>query len=91
MPAKSLAMKTVWRAEILTGKIVRVEPRERILVVHDSNGIPFDLQVTRQTRIVTGNRVLTFKDLEQDQQRSVSIKYVPERRGDVARVVRIGG
>jgi len=88
--AKAPAMKFMWPAESLSGKIVSVDPEKRLLVVDDANGVPFDMVVTRQTHIVSGKQVLTMKDLEQDRNRSVSVKYFPERSGDVARSIRIG-
>jgi hypothetical protein len=59
--------------------------------VDDSSGVPFDLTITPRTHIESGDRALSFQDLSQYQDKSVSIKFVPERRGDVAQSIRIGG
>lgn len=95
-PAKTAAthtaaMRSVWPPETLSGKISMVDPARNLVVVDDSSGVPFDLTITPRTHIEFGDRALSFQDLSQYQDKSVSIKFVPERRGDVAQSIRIGG
>ena len=93
-PAKavhSMQMRSTWPAETLSGKIAAVDANRKLLVVKDSNGVPFDMVVTPTTRIRSGDRALTLKDLAQDHDRSISVQFVPERRGDVAESIRING
>jgi hypothetical protein len=87
--AKTAVMRTAWPPETLSGKIDKVVPGSREIVVKDAGGVPFDLKVPRGTRILNGGRAIALKDLQRDQ--SVSVRFVPERRGDVARSIRIGG
>jgi hypothetical protein len=47
--------------------------------------------VNRGARIKAGDRVVTFKDLEQYKNEPVSVRFVPEHRSDVAKSIRIGG
>lgn len=79
-----------WPAEYLPGKIAMVDPQKRLLVVKDSSGVPFDFIVGRSTRIESGGRSMKLPELASLQNDSVSIKYVPERKGDVAESIELG-
>jgi predicted transcriptional regulator len=79
------------KTETLSGVIANVYPGQDLVIVKDSGGVPFDIVVTPNTRIMSGNRTLNMKDLKQDQNKDVSVKFVPERRGDVARSIQLGG
>jgi hypothetical protein len=89
-PAAAAAVRSVWPPETLSGKISFIEPGRKLLVVKDQSGVPFDMVITSKTHIESGNKSLTLKDLSQDANKSVSVRFVPERRGDVAESVRIG-
>lgn len=84
-------VRTDWAPETMTGRITQVEPEQHLVVVQSKDGVPFDIIVTAKTRIVSGNRTLALKDLATDQDRAVTIKFVPERRGDVAESIYISG
>ncbi len=95
-PAKTKATKpttvrSAWPAETLSGKIMMVKPDEKMIVVQAADRVPFDMVVTPKTRIQAGNRIVTLKDLAQDQNKPVSVKFVPERRGDVAESIQVSG
>jgi len=89
--SKTAVMRTAWPAETVTGKLSLVDANHKLLVVKSTDGIPFDMLVTPRTRIHAGNQAVTLKDLVRDQDKNVSIKFVPERRGDVAESIRITG
>ncbi|HTW95158.1 MAG TPA: hypothetical protein VMB03_13685 [Bryobacteraceae bacterium] len=84
------APRTAWPAETLSGTISMIDPALNTVVVQTSGGVPFDMVVTRNTRIESGNQTLTLQDLQQDTNRTVSVRFVPERRGDVARTIQLG-
>jgi len=91
---KTAAKKTarrVWPAETLSGKIVMVNPTLNLAVVKGPDGIPFDMIVTHSTRITSGRQTLKLPDLSLDMNKSVSVKFVPERKGDVARSIQVNG
>ena len=79
----------VWPAETLSGKITMVDPAQRLVVVQDSSGVPFDMVVARSTHIKSANGMLNLNDLNSDLNRNVSIKFVPETRGDVAETINL--
>lgn len=89
-PATS-TMRTAWPAETLSGTMAMVDSGQKVVVVQDSSGVPFDMIVTPNTRIQSGDRTITFNDLTGDMTKTVSVKYIPERRGDVATSIRING
>lgn len=80
-----------WRPETLAGKIAMVDPANRLLVVKGSDGVPFDMIVTRSTRIESGSQALKLSDLASKTNQGASIHFVPERRGDVAQSIQITG
>ena len=84
-------VRSAWPPESLSGKITMVKPDEHLLVVQDANGVPFDLTITHNTRIMANGQRVTLDSLTQDQNQSVSIRFIPERRGDVAESIHIGG
>jgi hypothetical protein len=49
------------------------------------------MTITPSTHIWSGNRKVSLGDLEQYRNKQVSVRYVPELRGDVAESIRITG
>ena len=68
-----------------------VDPAQHIVVIKDESGIPFDMVVTPATRIRFENQKLKLGDLISDVNKKVTLKFVPERRGDVARSIQVNG
>jgi hypothetical protein len=86
---KTTAIPSAWPQENLSGKIVMVSPAQKLVVIQTQDGVPFDMDVTAKTRIKAGDRAIALKDLMQDINKPVSVQFVPERRGDVAKSIRI--
>ncbi len=84
------AARTAWSAQDVTGTITIVDPAKRLVVVQTAGGVPFDLDVTRQTQIRNGAQRVSLSNLSQDVNQTVTVRFVPERRGDVASRIRIG-
>src|SRR5690348_13698844 len=70
--------------ETISGKITMVVPDRKLMVVVSPDGVPYDVVVNGATRIKSGSRSVTLQGLEQYQNKNVTIKFIPERRGDVA-------
>jgi len=85
------AVRRAWASEVISGKVTMVDPQQKLVVIEDSDGVPFDMVVTRKTHIESGSEAVSLRDLNQYQNKNVSIRFVPERRGDVAESIRIGG
>ncbi|MGP0074005.1 MAG: hypothetical protein ACLPWF_18995 [Bryobacteraceae bacterium] len=76
-----------WEAQNLTGTISMVDPKMELVVVRDSSGVPFDFKIARSTRIDAGAKREELSELTPKE--SVSIHYVPEARGDIARSIQV--
>jgi hypothetical protein len=79
--------RDMWPAETLSGKITMVDPASHLVVVQDSSGVPFDIVVNRSTHIKSASGALKLDQLNSDLNRSASIKFVPEGRGDIAETI----
>lgn len=77
--------------ETLSGKITMVRPDQKLVVVETANGIPFDMVVTTKTRITSGGQAITLNDLMRNTNKTVSVKFIPESGGDVAKSIQITG
>ena len=91
VPANRHAAPAAWPAETLTGTVMMVEANRNLVVVEGADRVPFDLRVTPSTHIRSGNKSLRLQDLTSDQNKPVSVTFVPTGAGDVARVIRITG
>lgn len=80
-----------WPAETLTGTITMVEPERHLVVIRDASGTPFDIVAMDATRITSGSQRLTLGDLSSDLDKNVTLRFVPERRGDIARSIQLHG
>jgi hypothetical protein len=76
-----------WQSQDLKGTISMVDPQQDLLVVRDSNGVPFDIRVQPSTRILEGQKPVTLSQLAKDQ--SVDVRFVPEARGDIGRQIEV--
>jgi len=86
---KAAAAQNSWPAESLSGKLELVEPGQRVVVVESADKVPYDIVVTPRTRIKAGDRVVGLKDLAQYQNKDVTVRFVPEGRGDMGRAINI--
>ena len=89
--ACALTMAMPLAAETLSGKITMVDPAHKLVVVEPSDGVPFDMVVTAKTRIKAGDQAIALKDLTREMNRTVSVRFNPERRGDVATSIQVNG
>ena len=80
------AIPSVWPAETLMGTIMMVDPAEKLVVIQGPDGVPFDMRVTSATRIRSQNQPLHLRDLSAKTNDKVSVRFLPERKGDVARM-----
>ena len=80
-----------WPLETVSGEIMMVDPAARLVVVQDSSGTPFDMRVTTKTRIEQGGQKLTLKDLSDEANKRVFVRFIPEHRGDIARSIQVKG
>jgi hypothetical protein len=77
-----------WAPQSLNGTVSMVDPKLDLVVVKDSSGVPFDITVARNTRIDKGTTREQLPELTPNE--SVSVRYVPEAHGDIARTIDVG-
>jgi len=83
--------KKAWPAENISGRIVMVDSAGKRLVVEGSDKVPFDIVVTPGTRIRSGAQAIASRDLSQYKDRNATIRFTPERGGEIAQSIQIGG
>ena len=84
------AARASWSAQDLTGTIAMVDPAKRLLIVKTAGGIPYDVDITRHTQIRSGTERVSLTNLSNDVNQTVTVRFIPERRGDIASRIRIG-
>ncbi|HUP02637.1 MAG TPA: hypothetical protein VMU19_01530 [Bryobacteraceae bacterium] len=93
-PAKAGATakkaRAAWPAEKLSGKILSVDAAHKVVVVQ-ADQIPYDMIVTAKTQMKSGGKTVTLQDLARDKNQRISVNFVPESRGDIARTLQLGG
>jgi len=87
----STALRSAWPPENLSGTMVMANPKADFVVVKGPDGVPFDMTITPKTHIWSGDRKVSLENLEHYLNKQVSVRFVPERRGDVAESIRITG
>jgi hypothetical protein len=76
----------------LSGTITTVDPNSRLVIVTDSNGIPFDFVVSHLTRIDVNGKRGSLSGLTDQANQQVTVKYRDGlRRGLMARSIQLGG
>ena len=82
-------MATV-KPETLAGTLQTVVVDKKLLVVASSAGIPYDFNVTGATKIMVGGNKAKLADLAGATGKSVSIKFLPEKKaGNIAQSVEV--
>ncbi|HUY13303.1 MAG TPA: hypothetical protein VMX16_06700 [Terriglobia bacterium] len=78
--------------ETLSGTISMVDTHKKVVVVTDSNGIPFDLKVTGATHIMVSGKKAKLADLSDATSKQATVKYRAEKQaGDIATSIEVGG
>ncbi len=78
------------RTETLVGKISMVQAQKGLVVVKDSNGVPFDFKATHAKVEVNGHKS-KMANLSEDINRPVTVKYLPFPSGDRAQTIVVKG
>ena len=87
--AKHPALESEWPAENLTGSLLEVKPGIDLVIVKGPDGVPFDLRVTPSTRIEMNHQRVKLDQLQSEGNHGVSVRFIPERKGDVAESIEI--
>lgn len=78
------------KSETLTGTLKMVVADKKLLVVAGSSGVPYDFTVTGATKIMVGGSKAKLADLAGSTGKSVTIKFLPEKKaGNIAQSVEV--
>lgn len=78
------------KPETLAGTLQMVVVDKKLLVVASSSGVPYDFTVTNTTKITVGGNKAKLADLAAATGKSVSVKFLPEKKaGDIAQSVEV--
>jgi len=83
------AARNAWPMEQITGMITMVNPESNRISVTTPQGIPYNFKLNNRTTITAGMQYLLPMDLEQDVNRTVAVKYMPDRLGDFATEIQV--
>lgn len=61
---------------IISGTISMVDADQKIVVLTDSNGVPFDFKVTPRTHIVVNGSKASLSQLADQTNKQASVKFV---------------
>lgn len=76
-------------AQTLSGTIMMVDASKKILVVKGSGGVPYNFVLSPSTRITAGKERLKIADLASRTDKQVTVRFLPTRRGNLARSVEV--
>jgi hypothetical protein len=78
------------KPQTLAGTLQMVVVEKKLLVVASSTGIPYDFNVTGATKITVGGIKAKLADLAGATGKSVSVKFLPEKKaGNIAQKVEV--
>jgi hypothetical protein len=89
---ENLTAKYAAGLQTLSGTISMVEAQQKVVVVTDSSGTPFNIRVTKGTKIEVGGKKSSLDDLSGQTSQQVSVKYRDHlNEGLVAQSIIVGG
>ncbi|HTW56880.1 MAG TPA: hypothetical protein VMD99_01990 [Terriglobales bacterium] len=93
-PAKHTAKSTAHThalasAEDLSGTITAIGRSGKEVTLIGSNGIPYDFDLTRQTRLELSNQKAALSQLSGETNKQATVHFVPTSRGNVAKSIQI--
>jgi hypothetical protein len=87
-PAKKMS-HVLASAEDLSGTITVVDASERELTLIGPNGVPYDFDLTRKTRVELSNNQIGVKELANESHQQATIHFVPTSHGNLAESINI--
>lgn len=88
-PKSAAARGVLGPAETLNGKIVMVDPKSNLAVIKNAQGTTFDLVATKAAHLQSADRTVHLNDLNADINKPLSVTFIPERSGDIARLIKL--
>lgn len=89
--AGTSAAQAAWnsyQSETITGTISMIVVDQKMVVV-ESSGIPYDITITKKTKIDINGTTSTFSDLVGQTQKQVTVTFVARPKGDFAQSISV--
>jgi hypothetical protein len=77
-------------AENLSGTIMMVGPSDKEVTLVGSNGVPYDFQLTRKTKVELANQKIGVDALAGELNKQATVHFVPTSEGNLAESIQIG-
>jgi len=75
--------------EELNGTISFVGPSDKEVTVLGANGVPYDFDLTKRTRVDLSNQKIAANTLPNQNHKQATVRFVPTARGNVAESIQI--
>jgi hypothetical protein len=86
---KVAATQALAQPQTISGTISMVASANRLVIVKDASGTPFDFRVGKFTKIDVNGQKATLKQLSSEINNTVSVRFVPLVSGDLARTIKV--
>lgn len=86
------AAQAAWNSyqpETITGRISMIVVDQKMVVVEASGGVPYDITITKKTKIEINGTASTFSDLMGQTQKQATVTFVARPKGDFAQSISV--
>jgi hypothetical protein len=78
-------------AEELSGTIGFVGPSDKEVTLIGANGVPYDFQLSKATKVDFAGKEIRATELGQENHKQATIRFLPTVQGNLAKSVDISG
>jgi hypothetical protein len=78
-------------AEDLSGAITAVDPSDKEVTLMGSNGVPYDFDLGKTTRVELSGNKIAASQLATETNKQATVHFVPTARGNLADSIQISG
>jgi hypothetical protein len=86
---KKRASDVLARAENLSGTISTIGPSGEEVTLVGSNGVPYDFDLTHNTKIEAANHKIPAGQLSSETHKQATVHFLPTARGNMAETIQI--
>ena len=76
-------------AEDLSGTITMIDPTDNKITLVGSNGVPYDFELTKRTKVEIANKKIGMNELASESHKQATIHFVPRSDGNLAASIQI--
>jgi hypothetical protein len=76
-------------AEDLSGTITAVDLSDKEVTLVGSNGVPYDFELTKKTRVELSDKKIGVNELSSESHKQATVHFLPTARGNLAETIQI--